>query len=144
MAPTEGRVAKPERWWDCNIPIKHQFQQLSRQQQTECNAATPSSASSHWKIQDSRQIKKRHNWLELRKCNDAKQRSKTTLIQLPLMTVRKQGWLILQRSWAKMRLTLNAVPKKGGIITVTHWYQILSLKVKNSDMNNWTLNNNYP
>jgi len=35
MAPTEGRVAKPERQWDCNIHRKHQFQQLSRQQQTE-------------------------------------------------------------------------------------------------------------
>jgi len=75
MVPTEGRVAKPGRWWDCNIRRKHQFQQLSRQQQMACNAATPSSVSSHWKIQDSRQIKDTQpTWTEKKqRCKTEKQ-----------------------------------------------------------------------
>jgi len=40
---------------------------------------------------------KTRNRLEPRKSNET-EKEKQTLIQSPLMTVRKQGWLILQRS----------------------------------------------
>ena len=58
---------------------------------TTTNGTTPSSVSSHWKIQDSRQIEKTHNQLEPRKSNDAKKRNKPWFSRLLWQSGNKVG-----------------------------------------------------